>query len=316
MKKKLFLILSLILISSMAKAICPKPWICQNLVLKVPYTTIGWQVGLTGPMLVPTVSRTTETIRAGYFPESGKFRGNILYFEGLGDSMLNHEPLFKELSRAGFRVVAFDYMGQGGSSGKMNRTRIEFIPWIGQAVWNKFARDIKKFQQKIIIGWSTGGLAAYMSATKFAASKVVLIAQGIVPNSIVGGGLTSWPINEITLDSLTSAAPYLENETNPHVDPIRPDSPAKVATFAIDLLATASVARDTKVPALVQGLVLLSGADDTYVDAKKTELVLKKNAPHFKVIQYQGALHEIDNEREEIQQKAIRDILKFLNVKP
>jgi len=279
---------------------CPSPWVCKNLTLKIPYTVLRLRMS------------AVETIRAGYYPERGAFRGNVLYFEGLGDSMLNHGPLFQALSEAGYRVVAFDYMGQGGSSGRMDRTRIASIPRIGERVWKEFARDTRDFPRKTLLGWSTGGLAAYLAATRSQADRVILLAPGIAPNTIVGGGLTSWPPNLITPESLTTAVPYAASETDPHVDPVRPNSPVKVPAFAVDLITTAQSVKDAKVPASIRGLVLLSGDADTYVDAKKTRSILHASAPHFRVEQYAGALHEIDNERPEIQNRAIADILRFL----
>lgn len=293
------MVLALPLLSGavMAKEICPKPWICEELGLSIPYGK---------------GTKTSEKIRAGYFPEKGTFKGNIIYFEGLGDSMVNHHPLFNTLSKEGYRIIAFDYMGQGGSTGKMNRTRIEIIPEMGKVVWKKFAKNLKKFPKKTMIGWSTGGLAAYMSASKKEADQVILLAPGIVPNYIVGAGLWNCLPNEITMESLTSAAPYRADENDPHLDPIRPNSPLKVPEFAFDLISTAKKAQKTKMPSSVRGFVLLSGDRDTYVDAEKTKDVLGKVAPHFKTIQYPGTLHEIDNERADTQKRVFQDILTFL----
>lgn len=262
--------------------------------LTIPYTS------LTG------LNFTREEIRAGFLPHHGKFKGNVLYFQGLGDSMLNHEPLFTKITKAGYRVIAFDYMGQGGSSGKMNKTRIDYIPWIGERVWNRFALNTTEFPTKTIIGWSTGGLAAYVTASEHKADKVILIAPGIAPRKIVGEAY------EITMESLTTDI-YFDRQSNPHRDEIKPNSPLKVPAFSIDLFATSEKMKDKKISNAVKGFVLLSGEDDTYVNAGKTLKILKKSAPHFQTISYPGALHEIDNERKEIRAQAHRDILNFLN---
>src|SRR5690606_22010771 len=102
-------------------------------------------------------------IRTGYLEANSEveFKGNILYYQGLADSMLNHDPLFQVLTNAGYRVVAFDYMGQGGSAGTMNNTTIENINEIGDKVIKELGRGNGKYH---IIGWSTGGLAAYRKA--------------------------------------------------------------------------------------------------------------------------------------------------------
>ncbi len=284
---------------NLASAACPKPWVCEDLNYLIPTTD------MTGSW-----SKTPAKIRAGYYPETGAFKGNVIYFEGLGDSMINHGLLFSKLSQAGLRVIAFDYMGQGGSTGKMNNTRINVISKIGNVVWKHFARDQKNYPQKSIIGWSTGGLAAYLAASRNEVDKVVLIAPGIVPNMIVGGGLFGLPPDEITIETLTTE--NFSAAEDPHKDVIKPNSPIKVPLFAFDLMSRASSAQKIKIPARVKGLVLLSGKDDTYVNAEKTRVVLKANAPHFKVKSYAGALHEIDNEIRSIRDAAHQEILNFL----
>jgi alpha-beta hydrolase superfamily lysophospholipase len=289
------------LVSFATIASCPRPWVCENLHLPVPYTTS-----------IGSVEITAAKIRAGYLAHEGSFKGNVLYFEGLGDSMLNHDPLFKKISQAGFRVIAFDYMGQGGSSGRMNKTRIEYIPWIGNRVWNKFAIETEKFPVKTIIGWSTGGLAAYALASEKKVDKVILIAPGIAPRKIVGEGLFHYPPNQITLESLTSDV-YFESSSNPHREDIVPNSPLKVPHFTANLLFNAEIYKTKIISTNVQGLILLSGDQDTYVNAERTRKIIQTNAPHFKIKSYDGALHEIDNERREIREKAHHDILKFLN---
>jgi alpha-beta hydrolase superfamily lysophospholipase len=261
--------------------------------LTVPYT------GLDG------VKFTRADIRAGYLAHEGTFKGNVIFFQGLADSMLNHAPLFNKITKAGYRVIAFDYMGQGGSTGKMNKTRIEYIPWIGERVWNKFALNTNEFPLKTIIGWSTGGLAAYVSAIEHKADKVILIAPGIAPRKIVGEAY------EITLESLTTDV-YFDRQSNPHRDAIKPTSPLKVPAFSVDLILTSEKMKNKPVSNAVKGFVLLSGEDDTYVNAERTHRILEKSAPHFQVKAYAGALHEIDNERKEIRESAHRDILNFL----
>jgi len=270
--------------------------------LPVPYTTT-----------LGAIKFDSSVIRAGHMPHEGNFKGNVIYFEGLGDSMLNHAPLFKKITKAGFRLIAFDYMGQGGSSGRMNKTRIDYIPWIGERVWNKLAINTDKFPAKTIIGWSTGGLAAYVTASENKADKVILIAPGIAPKKIVGEGLFNDIPNEITLESLTTDV-YFDIASNPHKEEIKPNSPLKVPHFSACLILTAKKMEDVKISKSIKGFVLLSGENDSYVNAEKTKKIISKNAPHFKVKSYAGALHEIDNERKEIRDVAHQDILKFLSL--
>lgn len=276
------------------KNICPQTWTCEMVSMKVPYNLGAfWQID-------------TVKIRAGYLKTKAPFRGNIIYYQGLGDSMLNHAPFFKKLQNAGYRVIAFDYMGQGGSEGKMNRTRIKMIPAMGNVIWKRFAKDLERFPQKYIIGWSTGGLAAFTQAVKADADKVALIAPGVAPKKIVGSGL---PFNKITLETLT-AADYLDGSFNPHVDPIKPASPLLVPAFSIDLLTTAFKYRNKRVSERVQGLVLVGG-DDNYVKPEKTLNLIRKNAPMFETVYFQSAKHEIHNETPEIREEAHQRIIDF-----
>src|SRR6185437_4749591 len=81
---------------------------------------------------------------------------------------------------------------------------------------------------RLVIGWSTGGLAAYSLAHERWANAVVLLAPGIVPKKFVGESakLSFWkfpfrPV--ITPETLTRN--MFVNEWNPHVEPIKPNSP-------------------------------------------------------------------------------------------
>ncbi len=254
-------------------------------------------------------------IRSGYMEENKdvNFKGNILYFEGLGDSMLNHRPLFKSLTANGFRVIAFDYMGQGGSTGSMNDTRMKDIPKLGILVYQRLARDIEHFRKPIILGWSTGGLAAYLAALNDQADKIILLAPGIVPRLILGEqDILELSFDKITLNTLTSKR-YLPNEYNPHVDGIRPSSPLVVKDFATDLILTSIKARNSVVSKNVKGLVLFSGQKDSYVHSIWGQQRLKSIAPSFKQVVYAHSLHEIDNEITSIQQDVQKQILAFLN---
>ncbi len=255
-------------------------------------------------------------IRSGYLAENPKvpFRGNIIYYEGLADSMINHMPLFTKLTKIGYRVIAFDYMGQGGSSGDMNDTRIFQITELGNRVWKRHARDLNQFPQKTIIGWSTGGLAAYVQAATAITTditKLVLIAPGIIPRTLVGQQMPfELRFNQITMQSLTSQV-YSIGVFNPHLDPIKPTSPFQVFNFAIDLLQTASAHNWFPMPRHIKGLVLLAGRD-LYVNSQQIFRRLDRIAPHFEFRKYTGARHEIHNEAEPVQSMAHDSIVNFL----
>ena len=281
---------------------CPAPWTCGFLPWKAT----------TGPIIEgdPLGLGKTDVdvqIRAGYLPENPDpkvpFKGDIIYYEGLGDSMLNHMPLFNKLTAQGYRVIAFDYMGQGGSTGNMSDTRIKDIPKIADLVWNTFAKE--KTASKTIIGWSTGGLAAFNQALNYPdqVKKLVAIAPGIEPKMHVG---------KITLASLTRDQ-YSKTNPNPHVDPIYPTSPMAVMSFTTNLMDDSMVTRNSELDPKTKGLVLLSDENDSYVDADKTVNYLSAHAKNIQHIPYPGTLHEIDNEVEKSRDKAHADILKFLN---
>lgn len=268
------------------------------------------------PCIEPWICATKE-LRSGYLKENEQvpFRGNIIYYQGLGDSMMNHQPLFMTLTNAGYRVIAFDYLQQGGSTGQLSDMQFKDIASLGNEIWYKYARDLENYPKKTIIGWSTGGLAAYLQAaeTKEDVSNLILIAPGIVPNLFIGEtNLLKAEINKITLDSLTSAR-YQNGETDPHIDPIVPDTPLKAISFITDLLWHAHKSRQVTMKPSVQGFVLLSGPSDSYVNGQATAEILYKNASHFTTKIYPKALHEIDNEIREIRQEVYRDILNFLD---
>lgn len=258
---------------------------------------------------VPKVS-----IRSGFFKEntSKPFMGNILYLQGLGDSILNHRPLFEMLSEHGYRVIAFDYVGQGGSKGTMNYTRIKdrYFPnlnihTLAEYFWQKYRRvDRISKDFRTVIGWSVGGLVAYEMAYRKWAQRVILIAPGLAPKSLINKDF------KITIDSLTSAV--WPPTKDPHIDPIKPDSPFSIPLFSTNYLTTASKARRYKIAKSISGLVLLS-TDDVYIHSDKSKRVILRNAKHFRVSEYNNCKHELDNEIPEISNKVKQKIIDFLN---
>lgn len=268
------------------------------------------------------------------------FNGCIIYLEGLGDSILNHYPFFNKLRNNGFRVLLFDYLGQGGSEGNMSETRVtsKGDPFpkskkyeIGEQakfVWNRYAKidntistNSCKNHPKRIIGWSTGGLAAYRLANEGWADQVILIAPGIAPKYCVGeaGGKglidclnTVLDTDKTTITERTLTKNTFAQGNNPHLDKVKPDNFRQIKEFAINLLSTAYIqAPFWKIPKSKKGLVFLSGADDTYVNKDQTISILKKNAPHFQTTVYENALHEIDNEVPEISEEMHQKTIDF-----
>jgi alpha-beta hydrolase superfamily lysophospholipase len=264
-----------------------------------------------------------EKIRIAAFNEIGKKKGCVLYLQGLADSIKNHKPFFTKLTSHGYKVLAFDYRGQGGSEGTMNDTRVSVskpadknksISAMADFVWNRFPEC--KTSKKNVIGWSTGGLAGYVMAHEKKADNVILLAPGIAPKLMIGESEKRWDKmlcfrQTITERTLTRNA-YL-NEENPHVEVITPKSPMHVPLFAANLVKTGSNSRNWKIDSSVKGIVLLSGQEDSYVDREKTLSVIRKNAPHFAVKMYNGALHELDNEIPNVSMDVHESAIRFLD---
>lgn len=263
-------------------------------------------------------------LRTGYYRESvhTEFKGCVLYLEGLADSVANQQPLFHHLSESGYRTVFFDYMGQGGSEGSMNNSRVLDpinnslqISTQAQFIWNKYSEGCKN-SKKLVIGWSTGGLVSYKMAHDGWADAVVLIAPGIHTKMFIGEAANT-PSDLFTFQQVISERTLTRNTfsdgRNPHVEPIKPNSPAKIPLFATNLVAASKVSQNWKISSKVKGLVFLSGIEDTYVDRDKTMATLKQNASHFGVVSYDGALHEIQNEIPEVANDMYHKTTQFLN---
>jgi alpha-beta hydrolase superfamily lysophospholipase len=283
-------------------------------------------------------------MRAGYALETTDLKGCILYLQGLGDSIQNHKPFFSRLNDAGYRVIFFDYLGQGGSEGSMNDTRVQVkippnstrqmlrkyherdryyeIPEQGDFFWSKYRNVKNRLGQncsespKIVLGWSTGGLSAYRMAYEKRADAVILIAPGIHPKVMVGESAHRWDkmlLFQQTITEHTLTRNRFEGVANPHLDPIKPKSPATVPQFAGNLLGIASQAKLWKINQSVRGIVFLSGVEDSYVDRDSTLQTLRENASHFEVKSYDGALHELDNELPEVASDLYENSLRFLD---
>ena len=254
-------------------------------------------------------------IRGGYYAEDSSvpFKGNLLFLEGFADSFLNHAPLFEQLSRAGYRVVVFDFMGQGGSGGSMENTRIA-SPWsqlkiasIADQAWDLYRRKEGEFaNRKILLAWSTGGMAAYEMARRKDADAVILIAPAIAPALIVGDQM------RVTIDTMTQVDYSNPAVSNPHVDGITPLSPLLVPGFAANIQATGLLARHWKIPAEIPGVVLLTGKLDRYIIPEQVRKAIRSNAPQFGIVDFPDSMHEVDNELPSIQAKAFATILDFL----
>lgn len=270
-------------------------------------------------------------LRAGYYVETVPLKGCVMYLEGLADSVANQTPLFAHLSRNGYRVIFFDYMGQGGSEGSMNNSRIVDpantslqISTQAKLVWDKYANMKDEINgqscagsKKVVMGWSTGGLAAYTLVHEGWAEAVALVAPGIHVNAFIGEAATQKSLmlnkNAQTITVRTLTRNTFANTFDPHVDPIKPITPTAIPLFAMNLKASSLLAQHWKVPATIPGIVFLSGTEDTYVDRNATAKTLAKNAPHFQQVKYDGALHELQNEMPEVSADLYARLVGFLD---
>lgn len=285
-----------------------------------------------------------KTLRTGLFLEDGHLRGCVLYLQGLGDSIRNHEPFFGALRENGYRVISFDYLGQGGSQGSMNSTRVStsFPPDATRPMLRKYEQKEKYFEigeqanlvwerlskienshgdscegkKKIVIGWSTGGLATYKMAYEGKADGVILLAPGIHIKTMIGEAASN-PLKLVFLQQVITERTLTRNKfkgmKNPHLDVIKPTSPAHIPRFSGNLFLTSKNSQHWKIPHKVKGLVFLSGKEDTYVDRDETISTLKRNASHFEVHSYDHSLHELDNEIEEVTDDLYERTILFLN---
>lgn len=262
----------------------------------------GWVLERTPYTLRP---HREVRLRAGYLPAAPGVpaRGCVLYLQGFGDSLANHARFFGALSAAGYRVVGFDYPGQGGSEGSMNQVRVPEIPAMAEAMWARYAgADAASLPR--VIGWSTGGLAAHLMAAEGRAAQVVELAPGIHVHPIVGD------FGSVTPETLTSHR--AAGQPDPHVDPPRPTAPALLPRFALSILKTSLRSQTLEIEPSVPGLVLLSGEGDRYVRGAATRATLARKAPHFEVVDVPEGLHEVHEEIEPIRSQVLARVLEFL----
>lgn len=234
-------------------------------------------------------------IRIGEQRPVGTPKGDVLYLMGLADRIDNHAPLFSAWTSQGYRVVTFDYPGQGESGGSLNHFDFSELANLATRVIDTEYRE-DDARPLIIAGWSTGGLLAIRMAQVESFPKprrrpqhMVLFAPGISVRPIVG------ELQLITWESLTS------NVNAPgYGKPMKPMSPLEVPMFAARLFATSLLSRVGSFPKDIPTLVLLGGEDeDVYAKTSKVkEWVSKRRGDGANVVGVQcpGMKHQLDNE--------------------
>jgi len=270
-------------------------------------------------------------LRAGFSPEVGELKACVIYLQGLGDSIRNHRPYFSHLNEAGYRVLYFDYLGQGGSEGNMDNTRVQVdspaaprdkfyeIQEQARFVWsyykdrkNHLGQDCNR-SKVIAIGWSTGGLAAYRMAHEHKLDAVVLIAPTLPPNWKLEEAWDEMSTFKQAVTEITLRRKRYGEKPGPHLDPLHPASPGLVPAFASNVIETAKRAENWNIEGKIPGLVFLSGREDTNVIRDATLRMLARGAPQFEVKSYDGALHELDNEPVEVSNDVHARTVQFLD---
>lgn len=228
-------------------------------------------------------------LRVGVFPAKGTPKGDVFYLPGFADRLDNHLPLFEAWSKAGLRVVSFDYPSHGESCGRpIDRYGFEDLGRFANAV----ERHTREGARPLVVsGWSTGGLVAVRTLQEGwldrAVNGAVLYAPAVAPRPIIGEA------GFVTEDSLT------RNPSPPHRGAITPKSPFATPLFAPKLLLNGALARRTKYPS-VPTLVVLGGDDtDRYVDIRGVSdwmAKVEREGGRIEGRRCAGGFHELDNE--------------------
>jgi pimeloyl-ACP methyl ester carboxylesterase len=260
----------------------------------------------TFPQLLPFDNRLG--IRVGVVEPQGDVVGDVLFFPGFADRLDNHRPLFEEWSRAGLRVISFDYPSHGESCGSSLATYgIRDLAHIASYVEGITLQDPRR--PLFLAGWSTGGLVATRIAQdpgSYRPSRdlagLILLAPGVAVHALVG----DW--GHVTTETLT------RNPAPPHYGTITPQSPLSVPTFATNLLVNAKLAFHALLPSSLPTLVVVGDdTGDKYARTPKIkDWIVKQRAVDpqrpLAAVQCVGGFHELDNEPEPMG-GAVRDVV-------
>jgi len=235
--------------------------------------------------------------------------GDVLYFHGYGDTLENHVRLFREMTDAGIRVIAFDLPSHGKTQGRVwddldcfsftDLTRLAAV--IERETLEDSSRPL------ILSGWSTGGLIALRIAQSNPLSTftrypggMVLFAPAVSVPVCVGDALC-----QITNETLTHDATLFQRQASP-------PTPLMRVNFAAKLLYNASLswnAVSSDIPLLVW---VAGNSEDRYVNTPqvKTWVASQRESGHgfIAAIQCAKARHELDNETDAFGGKTVRAV--------
>ena len=230
---------------------------------------------------------------------------SILYLPGFGDSFLNHNDFFERLCNEGYEIISFDYPGSGASYGPLpklqffNKGTNRDLTTIAKFVWNTLATRQDK---RISLSWCIGSLIAIQLAHENWLSGAIHIAPSYQSK-----------ISTIVIfhrERHLSSASVPESD---HLVPIRPQNPLQNIAFALNIKISARKIQKLIIPKTVKGVVFYTGIDDRFMfGGAHLRNRIQETAPHFTVLDYAHAKHEVHNEREEIKSQATREIFKWL----
>jgi alpha-beta hydrolase superfamily lysophospholipase len=235
-------------------------------------------------------------LRLGEQRPNGAVSGDVIFLHGFGDRIDNHDPLFQGWTRAGLRVVAFDYPSHGETTGLLSDLDLFEFTDLAELVV-KVEEQTREDQNRplFLAGWSTGGLLAIrmmqgptLPQLGRPVAGVIAYAPGVSVYALPGDhGL-------ITLESLT------HDPNPPHKGPISPTSPLLKPLFGARLVANALLAQVEPFPTDVPALIFAGGdTDDVYAktpDLKAWMIAQSDAGANITRIQCAGGRHELDNE--------------------
>jgi alpha-beta hydrolase superfamily lysophospholipase len=259
--------------------------------IEIPYRDHDW--------LGRSITETASWYVAQYLP-AAPATGDVFYLPGFADGVLNHEPLFREWTRAGFRVVAADLPGQGLSRGEGKRASLDAFTFTElAAAAHQIEQATRETDRPLVLaGWSTGALALVRSLQgqrdaewSRRPSAVILFAPGVAVRPVVGEPSLRYPIGEVTVATLTHD---LDRQL---ATPIFPRSPGDVLVFAADLLTNSGLSYREGLPSDIPTLVLAAGDEtDRYVFSPLVQRWAKALTGPASLIVCPQARHWLDGE--------------------
>jgi alpha-beta hydrolase superfamily lysophospholipase len=232
--------------------------------------------------------------------------------------------LFNKLRQQGYRIVGFDYLGQGGSEGSLNNSSVGDITQAAQMVWDYYAKTKDPVfhrscadSKKRVIGWSLGGLVGYYLAQLKWSDTSVLINPLLAPKDPAGeseGTRFPWfASSEVSHRTLTRNK--FDRYTDPHLDPIKPKSYKDAWLFIQDMKIAAAGARNGRIDGTKQRILFLfSDLFDKYADNQESRRVIEANVkPFFRTQSFAEAFHELDNELPEVSEPVHQYTIDFFD---